>query len=281
MKALSCIALSAFSLLAACGGTGPTSTNTGNGPHDVGGASYPELTNSSVSSTSTLGGTTVATDGTVSNVTGTFTHNTGEVRFFDGTVLVTDLDGGTGLTGLESGDVTVSIFAGDGFTETLEYMTPVTITAPVGSGSAIIGLVTDVSDVPSSATAVYTGQTSINVANGSGTFLMTGNATTRADFGAGRVDVSLTDFNTTPTPAPFDRLNIDNMAISGQGFTGGTLTASTGGTTVTPLDGSPTLSSRGTFFGFDTQNQIPAEVGGGFRADGTSNDFISGIYTGD
>lgn len=272
-------------LLTACGGgsddTMMTAMNTGGGPDDTGGAGYPEISDTSTTATSTLGGTNLRIDGTVTNISGTFTHNTGATQLSDGSVVLSDFNGGTGLTGLSNGSTSVSVFAGSGLTTSLEYATPVTISAPIGSGSAIIGLVTDPSDVPNSAEAVYTGQSSINVASGAGAFEMTGNATTTANFGTDRVSVTMSSFTSNATPAPFDTLEINNMSISGSGFSGGTARASTGGGTVTPLNGATSLSSRGSFFGYDSVNEIPAELGGAFRIDGDPGEFISGLYTGD
>jgi len=248
--------------------------------NDDGGENYPTLSRPE-NVVSTLGGTRIGNNGDVANITGTFSHSNGVTRFSDGTVTLNSATG-NGLTGLDDGSTQVTVFAGSGLGTEMQFLTPVTITAPTGSGSAILGLVTNPSDMPTgSASATFVGQSSINVANGGGTFEMTGTATTAVNFGANDVDVTLNGFTSSSNPAPFDTLQINNMRISGSGFSGGSLSTSLDGQNVDVVGSSATFQSRGGFFGFDTENSIPAEVGGGFRADGTSGELISGLYTGD
>jgi len=268
--------------LGACGGGTDTGSSvvTGSGALvDVGGTSYPVL-GRQISQVSTLGGTRVGNNGDVANVTGDFSHDTGATRFSDGTVTLNSTVGND-LTGLNDGTTQVSVFGGSGLTTEMQYLTPVTITAPIGSGSAILGLVTDPGDVPTTASATYAGQSSVNVASGGGAFELAGAATTVVDFLANDVDVTLNGFTSSSNPAPFDTLNINNMTISGAGYSGGTLSTSLGGQSVDVVGPPASFDSRGSFFGFDSENNIPAEIGGGFRVDGTSGELISGLYTGD
>lgn len=266
--------------LTACGGGGGTGVSRTGALNDDGGATYPTLA-SVENMVSTVGGTRVGNNGDVANVTGIFSHNTGATRFSDGTVTLNSTIG-NGLTGLDDGSTQVSVFAGAGLGNQMQYLTPVTITAPIGSGSAILGLVTNPGDIPTgAASTIFVGQSSVNVANGAGAFEMTGTATTVADFGANDVDVTLGSFTSSSNPAPFDTLQINNMTLSGSGFSGGSLTTTLGGQGVDVVGSGATFRSRGSFFGFDTANSVPAEVGGGFRANGTSGELISGLYTGD
>lgn len=260
------------------GNSGPTGTSA---LIDAGDANHLEIA-STLAATSTLGGTHVRTDGTVANITGDFTHNTGAVRFSDGSVILDDPDGGTRLTGLQDGSASVSVFAGSGLTSDFQFLTPATISSPAGSGSAILGIVTEPASMPSTASASYVGQSSLNVATGAGAFVMTGTALTEANFAGGWVDVEMTSFSSSSNPQPFDTLTINGMPISGSGFSGGSLSTSLDGSTVNVLgSGSTTYASRGGFFGFDSVNGVPAEVGGGFRADGSSGEVITGLFTGD
>jgi len=275
--------LSLLTLAAACGGGSMDEApmNTGGGPNDNGGSSYPEIANTTSTAESPLTGTFVSLNGDVSTFLGTYTHNTGAALFTDGSTTVNDPNGGTGLTGLQSGTTRVSVFVGDGLSNAMEFLTPVTITGPQADGSAIIGLATEVGDMPTSTTAVYTGQSSINVAAGTA-YGLNGNATINTDFGANRVDVTMTDFTGSTTTAPFDTIKINDMGISASGFSGGSFSATNNGSAVNILSGTQTLQSSGRFYGFDSANSIPAEVGGGFRVDGNDpNEFISGLYTGD
>lgn len=267
--------------LTACGGGGGGADVLRTGAlTDEGGAAYPTLARVE-NTVSTVGGTRIGNNGDVSNITGVFAHNTGATQFSDGTVTLNSTTG-NGLTGLDDGSTQVTVFTGAGLSNQMQYLTPVTITAPIGSGSAILGLVTDPSDIPTgAASAVFVGQSSINVASGAGSFQMTGTATTFADFGANDVDVTLNGFTSSSNPAPFDNLQINNMTLSGSGFSGGSLSTTLGGQGVDVVGSGASFQSRGSFFGFDTANSIPAEVGGGFRADGTSGELISGLYTGD
>lgn len=273
--------LSLLAVVAACGGGSDDSAMRSMGASfDDGGANYPDIANTTSGATSPVTGTFVGLNGNVSTFSGTYTHNTGATAFTDGTITVNDPDGGTGLTGLQSGSTRVSVFVGDGLSNEMEFLTPVTITSPSGDGSGIIGLATEVADMPGSATAVYNGQSSINVAAGT-SYGLNGNATVNANFGANRVDVTMNGFSGSGTP-PFDTLKINNMQINASGFSGGNFSATSNGSTVNVLSGTQTLQSSGRFYGFDTANDIPAEVGGGFRVDGSnSNEFISGLYTGD
>lgn len=286
------VATSLAMLVSACGGGsgsdgGDNSSQTvvvdGTGAvDDTGGIDYPRVADQ-VNQTSGLGGTFVKNAGSVTSVSGDFDHSDGTTRFSDGTVTL-NASSGNGLTDLDDGTTVVSVFAGSGLSIDFQFLAPVTISSPAGSGSAIIGLTTDVADMPTSSTATYGGQTSLSVATGGGAFEMSGTAQTNVNFGTNRVDVTLGNFSNSSNPAPFDELRLNNMTISGAGYSGGTLTTLQDGSTVTPLGSGATLASRGNFFGFDSENTIPAEVGGGFRANGVASDsdkLITGIYTGD
>jgi hypothetical protein len=120
------------------------------------------------------------------------------------------------------------------------------------------------------ATALVRGETGA----GDRITLTNGDVSVAVDFASGRVNTTL-DFRATPSAvgAPVDRIRIDGMQIDGNRFSGGTLTATKGGSNVPAYGASGSdLSSSGAFAGWnDATGAVaggnrPAEVGGAFVA---------------
>ncbi len=144
----------------------------------------------------------------------------------------------------------------------------------------VVGVATDLANMPADGDATFTGGAVGFVITGdAGTNLVNGNSTVTVDFAAGTIDATLDGF--TPVSqvseklvtAPFETLVLESAAISGNGFSGGTLT-STGGTSVANITGdNARLLSEGQFFGADAG--APAEVGGLIYTEGDSGKIFS------
>lgn len=135
---------------------------------------------------------------------------------------------------------------------------------------AAVGIPTQLSDMPSSATAVFTGEGYLSTAafgSSSGTSVVT------ADYGAGLVDVVLAD----SLPLSNVEIRAENMNISGSTFTGGTVSAWDGSTPISPGLGG---TAAGGFFGFDPASNGPDEVAGVIRSNNGAGAF-SGSFIAD
>ena len=252
-----------------------------------------ETLSSTAEATSTLTGLTLranGSDGTVEivEVTGSLTHNTGAVTVSDDLVM----------------DETISFAsaADSGFSGDYDYVAPYELTytsAGVTYDSAGFGgIVTRVDDVPTTGMATYTGEAEAAIltfntdSSVDADFELTGgDSVVEADFGASTLAVTMDGFTATPgddnssSEAPIDAIEINDMVISENGFSGGALTTSLAGTNVDVTGSNATTSAAGHFFGYDSAESIPAEVAGLFNSRGDGGlvlgAFIAGGDTGD
>lgn len=285
-------ATSAFALLSACGGvaarsvdrvfesllpeTPPTDDDTATSSGDTatsstGGdtetPSY-ETLDSDAATTSTLGGvawrlneSTGVLD--LQTVSGTTTHDTGATTVTDGTYTLTDPDGLDENGVLTDGEVELETVAA--VLETYEYVTVYALEYTSGgtpySSTGVGGVITSASDVPTTGSATYTGAAGASVVTpGQNLVLEDGTSRVSADFAAGEVDVTLDYSNNLA--APIDMIEVTDMAISGNGFSGGTVAVTNGGTAVTFTGANTETAAQGAFFGFDAAISAPDEVGG-------------------
>jgi hypothetical protein len=151
------------------------------------------------------------------------------------------------------------------------------------------GIVTRPINMPTVGRAQYTGDSLVSVArtNGSVVGLPDGNSTVDADFAAGTVDVTLDGFGQAvnantgqPTTAPLDRITISDMTISGNGYSGGTVSVQNSGNAVNSIGGITSEEAAGTFFGYVDDILAPDETGGQLLQEGRSGALI-GLWIAD
>ncbi len=240
-------------ILAACGGGGggddagtSASNNGSNGPSQT----YLRLDDTTVA-TSSLGGA-ILNGVTARNTTGTITHDTQQFQ----------LSGESTERNLDD----TSLF---GFSD-FEYATDVELS----SGQiAIIGVAIATADMPTSGMAAYSGEFRGQLAQ-TGSPAVTDlnwNADIQAGFATGDLDMTFAGDGSTI----IDEIRIENATISGNTFSGGSMSTSLSGdennVTGTGVD------LNGTFFGYDEVLTIPAELGG-VIASSDSDTTISGAF---
>lgn len=279
------VTTSAFSLLTACGGGGG-----GGGGSDT--PSY-ETLNSTAAKTSTLGGVAIRSNGAsgaldVVTTSGTMTHNTGNTTITDGTYSLTDADGFNGGTTLTDGTSTITADGTQGFTGTYEYVTAYEQSYTSGGttyvSTGVGGVITNASDVPTNGNATYTGEASGLVVTATQGFdLNGGTSNVTADFASGTVNATLTGFTAidqatgTAAIAPIDTITATGMTLSGNGFSGGTITTTNAGTAVDVTGANTASTAQGAFFGYDASNSAPDEVGGAILLQGDDGIVAGGF----
>ena len=249
-----CLSVTLIALLAGYGGGGTTTA-----------PSY-EALSSTASSTSTLAGSAIRSNGTtgtldVTTASGTLMHDTGATTVSDGTYILADADGISGGV-LTDGSSTLISNGSQGFNVTYEYVQAYNQTYTSGGvtydSNGVYGIVTTASDVPSSGTATYTGEARGVVVTGAQGFdLNNGTSIVNANFGAGTVDVTMNGFSATSqaigaaATAPIDTISATGMTISGNGFSGGTMTTANGGAVISVTGPNTSVAGQGHFFGYD------------------------------
>lgn len=164
---------------------------------------------------------------------------------------------------------------------TYEFVRPIDYTYMNGSTQetafGVLGVPTDDSLVPSGGTVTYTGSSyGIYSVSGSNQSL-TGTSRVAANFGSDRVNTTIEVTNSTNVP--YDRITINNMVVSGNDFSGGTVRVFDGNTEVNPTGSGGTRVARGGFFGYDPSINAPDEVGGYVQITGSDatvySDFLA------
>ncbi|MEL6748914.1 MAG: transferrin-binding protein-like solute binding protein [Pseudomonadota bacterium] len=275
-------------LLTGCGGGGSgVKPSTGGGT--VTSPSYENMS-STADATSTLAGSGIRSNGTsgaidLVNTSGSLKHDTGATTLNDGTYTLTDSDGFNASNVMSDGSSTLTSDGTQGFSGTYEYVRAYNQTYISGGvtydTTGIYGIATNASDMPTSGSATYTGEaTGVVVTATQGFGLSSGTSTVNADFGAGTVNVTLNGFTATDqatgnaATAPIDTISVNGMTISGNGFSGGTATTSNGGTTTSVTGANTTSNPQGHFFGYDSANSRPDEVGGNVLIQGDDGRVI-------
>jgi len=284
------VSVTALLMLSACGGA--PSQDTGTDP--VVAPSY-ETLNSTKDVTSILGGTATQYNRTQKTVklvtiTGTLEHGTGETRIDvdNGAYVFVDLDGPEAVTGaLSDGSATFEVYpASVNYQYAVMYDMKHSVSGDEYFSVGIGGIITSASDIPTAATAIYTGAAAAQVYTNSLTEavrLSNGTSTVNVDFSGKTVDVTMTNFTPiayvtgAPLVSPIDTITITGMTISGNAFSGGTLTTTNGGATVEIGGSDAVFGAGGNFFGYDNTTSRPAEVGGVISQDGTDG-YITGVF---
>ncbi|SFR07468.1 hypothetical protein SAMN04515673_104232 [Poseidonocella sedimentorum] len=221
-------------------------------------------------------------------LSGTINHRTGATTLADDVYSLTDGDGPDSVGFLSDGAggaAFVSGLADDG--GTYEYVSTFIMGYEDGGSDydavGVVGIATSAGDVPASGSASYNGDAVVDVFQSSGQTSMTGDSRVSADFGAGRVSVTMDNFSARDSggasvAAPLDSIAISDMTISGNGFSGGSFSARSGGA-ATDLTGGATLSeAAGGFYGLE--DGIPDEVGGAFAESGPDG-VLTGVFIAD
>lgn len=270
-------ATSCFALVSACGGgSGPNTPALMTPTPPPVSPSY-ETLDSTSESTSSLGGVALRTDGAtgaldVTQTSGTIRHNTSAVTLNDGTYSFTDTDGPDSNGVLTDGSSTV-IDGSQAYTRTYEYVTVYEQTYVSGGvtydANGVIGIVTRPADIPTAGSATYTGEASGQIVTSTEGFDLTnGTSTVAANFRTGRVNVTMTGFTATnlatgnAQAAPIDTITATGMQVSGNRFSGGTVTTTMSGAPVNLTGANTTSAAQGAFFGYDAAISAPSEVGG-------------------
>lgn len=206
------------------------------------------------------------------DVTGSKTHNTGETTIDDGTYNLVDPDGLAANGLLTDGVSALIITPAQGFSTNYGYVRAYTQTY-VSSGTAysvegVVGIVTLASDMPSSGSANWTGEAEGNFKTAADTVdLDNGSASVTANFGTGRMSVRMEGFDPVSrdtgrsTSVGFDAVEINGMRISGNRFSGGTMTTLDGTSSVSVVGTRAQQDTGGRFYGLDSAS-TPDEVGG-------------------
>ena len=258
---------------------GPTSTNPA--------ATSVETLSSNRPVTSPLTGTAaqVSNFGTVVPVvvTGTLDHGTGQTLVDDGTYVLFDNDGVSNDGILSDGATTIFIEriaddASEQHAATYVHIYPVEGTSlfnnEVVTNLGAVGIATPAGDIPVSGSATYTGVADgIFQRPGEQTFLSGADATIRADFGAGKVDLETNGFlhtNGDGDVLAVEILGVDatGMNISGNTFSGGTVSVDGVGFLGPGLTSSSEFANGG-FYG-DAEGGTPPEVAGAVGGSGFS-----------
>lgn len=251
----------ALPLLAACGSsvTGPSQT-------------YQTLTSTAAETSPLIGRGRPLSDAVVagmnlvtSDVAGNIDHGTGAVTFG----LLTDSDGFDANGALIDPNVTTSSSpVPPEFFGTYDFVRTYQFISEFGGSEGFIGIATAPSDMPTTNSATFTGESSGFGPNGPWTGAPT---TITANFGTNRLGITANQTVGGTTGS----ITVTDAVISGNAINGGTLTATRGGAAVNVTTGGilgDITNIDGYFYGYDATNNTPDEIGieiGTFGADGS------------
>ncbi|MEM8537904.1 MAG: hypothetical protein AAGF56_08590 [Pseudomonadota bacterium] len=213
-------------------------------------------------------------------INGTLTHDTRAVVVSDGFNTLTDPDGPDEGGFLRDGALRMSLgrtgsTLGTNIAVGFDYVTLFqfddTNFPAVSNTVGVIGIGTELADMPISGGATYLGKSTATFSsvNGVSNFgsLNSGTSTVVVSFRDRTVDVTVGNFADSDLfgridDVPFDQMKATGMLINGNGFAGGTLAITLDGAPVDLLPDTAVDSAEGYFFGFDEAEGIPDEVGG-------------------
>lgn len=237
--------------------------------------------------TSTVSGaaiqlTSTPNDTQVVGITGTMTHDTGATTLDDGTYELVDTDGFSPNGLLTDGISALAVTPVQGFSTSYSYMRAYKqgyiTNGTAYSTEGVFGIATQPADMPTSGGATWAGEAEGTFETSAGiTDLDNGTASVTANFASRTVTVRMDGFDTVSrstgqnSPVGFDAVQISAMDITGNAFSGGTITAQNGNTPISVVGTRQKQSASGRFFGL-TAAGTPDEVGGvGYLrgADGT------------
>ncbi|MGH1424962.1 MAG: transferrin-binding protein-like solute binding protein [Pseudooceanicola sp.] len=278
-------------IVSACGGGGGGTTKTPIIPP------YETLA-SNAASTSALKGTAVrysSPGGFVPDnvsVSGNLTHSTGAISFTDGTTSLSDPDGRNANGSYTDGRNRLSTDGSTGISAGYEYVTLFHFFGPGSDSHGVYGIPTQTSDVPTLGSATYQGRANVaafklNILRGDFVANMNnGDSAVKADFESGTVDVEMNNFRSTDlygniSTAPLDEMTTTGMTISGNEFSGGTVTTRLNGQQVDIAGSGATQSASGVFYGYDPSISAPDEVGGQALISDGDAIHVRGVFVAD
>ncbi len=232
---------------------------------------YETLT-SNADTTSTLGGVSTLKRGEISlsvtETSGELQHNNSMTSFTGGGYSINAAVPNDGI--LRDGNTVLVDITDFQVSNSYDYVQTIIagVVQPDGSLNTnegfllgVHGIITSIADVPapnSGQSATYNGEAFGNyspLSGGGETNLTNGAASITANFDSGTVDVNLSNF--TSVGNGIDTVNIANMEIDGNTFTGGDVTITGANTNFEFIE-----ESAGAFFGYDNAISAPDEVGG-------------------
>ncbi|MEE9452859.1 MAG: hypothetical protein V3V13_00560 [Paracoccaceae bacterium] len=228
--------------------------------------------------TSTLGGVSLQINDVsgatqLLNITGSLKHDTKAMTVADGTYTLTGILSGNVLTD-GSSVLTITDELGSSY----EYITVYEQHYSSGGTDYTVigigGIVTDTGDVPNSGIATYTGEAKGKILLGSTDDLNNGTSTVVMNFNSALANVTLAGFDGDHV---LDTINVVGMSISGNSFSGGTITTEKNNAVVNLTGAGTTSVAQGRFFGYDDINSIPDEVGGIILINGDSGTIFAGF----
>ena len=258
--------------LSACGSSEPGGS---------GGPSTPsyEAFDSTVNKTSTLGGVALQSNltsgaATIVNVDGSFKHDTRAMTVADGAYTLSGTLSAGGILADASSTLEITDDLGPSYEYITVYEQIYTVNGTNYRMIGIGGVITDTGDMPTGGTATYTGDAKGQILLGSTDDLENGTSTVAVDFSNAKASVTLTGFDGNHV---IDTVKMLDMSISGNSFSGGTITTEKNGTAVTLTGTGTTSNAQGRFFGYDSGNSIPDEVGGLVLINGANGTIFVGF----
>lgn len=251
-------------------------------------ADYYKPLDSIANATSTLGGVGIRSNDSnadldIAQASGTLVHNTGALNYDDGLYA---LNAPTGLIGGTATDDTGGslVDLSSEYAGTYEYVMPVefnyTYSGVKYTTIGFTGVTTDAAHVPVGGSFTYTGDAAGQLTSTSPFSFVDWVSTIYVDFGAGNAVVTLEPAIGAPVLGPFDEIQITGMTVLNNTFTGGELATLLDGVQVNPIGTITSTDSLGVFFGWDSDNAIPDEVGGVSIVTGETGDLLF-LFVGD
>ena len=207
----------------------------------------------------------------LATVTGLSNPSTGSLKLSDGSTFFSDPDGADAQDISRDGrSVRIGYSGLAGTYQFGDLYTGVDIAADGTSSGVFIGVAgraADVAQIATSGNATYVGdaiadlRTNPTNTQGSQTFNYdNGNATAVVSFGGGTANVTMSGFQ-LPAGAPFDRIVVSGMTLSGNRLSGGTVGTTLNGQAVNPLGANRQSVAAAVLLGTVTGG-VPDEIGG-------------------
>lgn len=254
-------ALATLPLLAACGGSVTSTTQTYQTLTSTASETSPLIGRGRGLSDAVFAGMNLVT----ADVNGSIDHATNAVAI--GTI--TDSDGFDANGALIDDTIATTSFATPPeFFGTYDFVRTYQLILEFGGSEGFLGIATAPVDMPTTNTATFTGESSGFGPNGE---WLAAPTTITANFGTNRLGLTANQTVSGVTGS----ITVTDAVISDNAINGGTLTATRGGTAVNVTTGGilgDITNIDGYFYGYDAANGTPDEIGieiGTFGADGS------------
>ena len=230
--------------------------------------------------------TVISTSGLLDN------KNKAFIMLSEGGYSFSSTGAGLSTTGASSGANNGSIIANtdlsSGYQYLMVYQSTTFNDGTPFNAQGILGVATGANDIPDQGVAQYAGGAELLVVteNGGSTVLENGSSVMAADFGSMTAELRLDDFTAQDgsgnavSNAPMTAMEVTGISISGNSFSGGTITTYSGNTPVDVTGSNTTEVLEGHFYGFNSSTGAPDEVGGVILMEGDRGK-IQGIFVAD